>query len=792
MSCDCPDGRPDPRALAPKLDALPDRAIGDFGSFRNALLSAIEEQDALAAWRARDRDDLGVMLLEWWAYVCDVQAFYDRIHAQEGFVGTAVQRASLRKLVELLGYRPSPAVAAEAVLAIKAAGRKPTALSPGVGFRSAAFDEEAPQVFELDADAIVHPLLNQWALSAPRPTLAEAWIEDGEVQHVLVRPGSTRLEGGEVVIVGTERRLANRTRACRVDAVEDFEGIDTATYTKLTFSHAPELLESTKIANVRIWRATQSVGLWTLPTVGGHDAVEWEDGLRVWLTLDSVSRQIRAGQYLAISDEQEVRWYEVTAVEEVFQPVDQGGGYTANVPTTRVKVDEGLNNRSVQSDAATWTKDSASILTVHHRFVLTGAPTAEASPTLTDGDSIQLVPPVIAPSDGSVPRSVGLVDRDETGVLVDVDMDLAARTATLEPGQGWDGELQLPVSAYGNLVRVSRGQTVRGELLGVGDGSVALQAFKLKKSPLTYVLAPTADNDSGVQSTLVVYVDGVAWEERESFYGTGPDDRVYVVWVDDDEIAWVAFGDGDFGARLPTGARVTADYRFGAGAATPPSGSITKVATAVPGIASVLQPEAAYGGADREASDSLAENAPRSALLLGRAVSIADFQAAARAVPSVVTATAGWRWSGTQQRPVVLVDVIGDSGIEGSVRERLLGISEDDTPIEVRLADPDPIPISIDLRIDETFVTEEVRQAVAERLLGEDGALLPASIGIGTVVYRSQVYSWILEVPGVQAVTWLTWDGAEWTEWAKKADAGVWFDFAGGGLTVDGEEVVLG
>ena len=54
-----------------------------------------------------------------------------------------------------------------------------------------------------------------------------------------------------------------------------------------------------------------------------------------------------------------------------------------------------------------------------------------------------------------------------------------------------------------------------------------------------------------------------------------------------------------------------------------------------PGCRPVENPVAASGGADAEAAESLRTFAPRSALLLGRAVSIPDIEAVAAAVPGV-------------------------------------------------------------------------------------------------------------------------------------------------------------
>ncbi len=64
-----------------------------------------------------------------------------------------------------------------------------------------------------------------------------------------------------------------------------------------------------------------------------------------------------------------------------------------------------------------------------------------------------------------------------------------------------------------------------------------------------------------------VSVDGVPWTSVGSFSGAGPNDKVYVVRRDPNRggASYVEFGDGTKGAKPPTGARVTVDYRFGGG-----------------------------------------------------------------------------------------------------------------------------------------------------------------------------------------------------------------------------------
>ena len=87
--------------------------------------------------------------------------------------------------------------------------------------------------------------------------------------------------------------------------------------------------------------------------------------------------------------------------------------------------------------------------------------------------------------------------------------------------------MQLPVTVHENVLPVSVGETVRDEPLGDGDPSIAYQSFDLKKSPLIYLVA--AGSGRGYASTLEIRVGGVLWEERATFSGASPTDRLYTV-----------------------------------------------------------------------------------------------------------------------------------------------------------------------------------------------------------------------------------------------------------------------
>src|SRR5262245_36171972 len=184
---DCPCDTPPVLRLeiAAGLDALP-RQLRAFPEVRRALLAALPTKHALQDWRARNSRDLGLMLLEMWAYVSDVLGFYDERIANESYIRTAQRRPSLRRLVELIGYVPAPGIAGKITLAAIAEGRTNVTLPVGTGFRSDAFADQAPQVFEITEETVINPFKNEWTIGpvgdAPLPQATPTELARGPVQ----------------------------------------------------------------------------------------------------------------------------------------------------------------------------------------------------------------------------------------------------------------------------------------------------------------------------------------------------------------------------------------------------------------------------------------------------------------------------------------------------------------------------------------------------------------------------------------------------------------------------------
>src|SRR5882672_2181058 len=172
--CPC-ESRPQPAGpqIPAGLDALPRQLYG-FAEYRAAMLNAIRGKPPLLPWRAREGDDLGVMTIEFAAYVYDVLGFYDERITNNFYLATAERDEIVRKLVGIIGYQPRPAVAAEADLALTADVGPDAVLAAGSAFRSTGFGNEPPQVFEASADATVSFRRNGWTIAPVRRTITAA------------------------------------------------------------------------------------------------------------------------------------------------------------------------------------------------------------------------------------------------------------------------------------------------------------------------------------------------------------------------------------------------------------------------------------------------------------------------------------------------------------------------------------------------------------------------------------------------------------------------------------------
>jgi hypothetical protein len=306
---------------------------------------------------------------------------------------------------------------------------------------------------------------------------------------------------------------------------------------------------------------------------------------------------------------------------------------------------------------------------------------------------------------------------------------------------------------YGNVVKATHGET-RFEVLGSGDGAQALQSFVLKQPPLTFVPAPTA---AGALSTLVVRVNDVAWHETDSLAELGPKDHSFITLTDDNAVTTLSFGNGEHGARLPTGMlNVKAVYRNGIGkAGNVKAGQIKLLQTKPLGVKEVVNPLRASGGADKESRDLARENAPLSVMALDRLVSVQDYADFTRRFAGIAKAIALQVSDGRSQLVYLTIAGVDDIPIDTSsdlyqnLLTALRAAGDPDLPLRVELRELKALVMSANIKLAPDYEWESVVSAVRAQLLARFGFDQRA---LGQPALLCEVIAAMQQVRGVEYV----------------------------------------
>jgi len=771
-------------SAAPQSPLEPD--LGQtFANLRGTLMASLSSQvidgaTPLVGWRPNE--DLGSVVLESWAYVGDVLGFYSSAIKAESYLQRADQRRSQRRLAALLGYQPRPAVGSVAeIAAIVGAAQVPLQKT---AYRGALPPGSPAQIFETGSSMVASQQANEYAVAPVRANKAAMSTEG----VCLIDPATAApVRGRPVAFIWLDQIIkAHPSQIIDVAPVRQADGNE---YVAMRVADGPEFSANVERENVALISPSQrafvctsffdlplgpivaegsldSVALDIVNDVlsllpGGYagmvnqtiNVLALEDKTQSGLYLDGVYRSINAGDLVILQVGEALKVHRVTRVDEEAVALASGGDEPPQLPITRLVV-----NPEVKSSF--YNGDQYSRLVIHYNMHDIGRMTRVALTELQKSDVVGNTLPLEGIHDvpTSPPTRFILEDANGRGVLVEGTLAVTPNgAATLKITKGeWDGGLRVPVKAYGNVLDVTRGETVQDEVLGSGDPTQPYQTFKLAKSPLTYLSKP--NTPEGIASTLEIRVGGIRWHERPSFYGAGPNDAVYIVRHDDDQNTHVTFGDGVRGMRLPTGrGNVRANYRRGAGAAVPPAGGINQIAKNVPGLLRVHGPIVARGGSDAETSKDIRKRAPASALVLGRCVALADFAARVAGTAGVRNSKVEYAWDDASQTACVKVWYIPNSP-EGDLTPQIVAdlqaMSEPGTVIRAAAADPWLRFLFINLEIERDRLPADVEAAVRAALLDpEKGPLAIENTPIGAPLSRSLIVGVAKSVPGVLDVT---------------------------------------
>jgi len=735
---------------------------GDYVAFRHRLLQALPGETQLQAWRPGAEGDLAVQMMEWWAYLADILTFYNERLANEAFLSTAVLPESVNHLVQLLGYRPRPALGSSGTLAAILAknARLPLTLPAELQVQSKPGPGQPPQVFELSQpttvlapDVIVADVvpLNQSVLG---DTADFVWLA-GKVSGI--KTGDRFLMiNASALTAGTITASAWIT-VSKTAAATDPLG---APVTQVTFS-APvtSILETAAATDYVLLRASQSAPLWgyppTSPVITGTS-----------VDLASVARQITAGSVLLF----DVNANGVAPTPVVVQSYQEVVWWVDNTGHTQTGIASppsppapiAFPHAHIVFTAPESNIGSATPATVTARWGWT--PVGQLVPVLSATDYVYtsggnaLVPTQGAAAFPTIAASVLAEDAAGNGVIGTVKpaastpgaVILAPDTLTPLPDAG----LASPIEIFFNQLPVTRGKTVLSEAIGSGNPVVAGQDFTLQQSPVTYFLDPASISGDGFSSTVRVRVNGVLWKEVCSFFNQPPNARVFVLREDDQGQTHVTFGDGVNGSLLPTGANnIVATYRYGAGEAAPASETLTVVLTPQPGLKGLRNPLPPTGGAEADPPAKLRKLAPASVLTFDRAVSLDDYATLAATAPGVTRVSADLVFDAAAQRPMVTLWIAGDAGARNAVEKKLAGVAMPNQAFTLKLATAVVIGLSLYYVLDPTMDDATVRAGLTSALTDPDQGVFGVNVvGIGQAIYESQIEAACLGVPGVLAI----------------------------------------
>lgn len=303
-----------------------------------------------------------------------------------------------------------------------------------------------------------------------------------------------------------------------------------------------------------------------------------------------------------------------------------------------------------------------------------------------------------------------------------------------------------------NTVAVTQGITYSMTELGLSTGTAA-QVFQI----------PQANVEDGTVSVFVSSSSGsTQWTQVQFLVDFGPEDQVYTISVDQNQMTNITFGDNINGLIPGVGLVIFATYTIGAGSAGNQSaGSVGVFVQDIPGIivpfqsagSTLYQSTAMTGGSDPETNDQIRANAPQAYATQQRAVSLEDFEGLALNVPGVLMASAV-----ANHATSVTLYCLGPNyqALSTALQGNLLAYMSDRVLAGVTLSAGSPALISTDVGSSGSPITLQVLPnfnqgvVVANVTTALQATLSPPNTNFGMLLQVSSLYSAIMNVPGVE------------------------------------------
>jgi hypothetical protein len=261
------------------------------------------------------------------------------------------------------------------------------------------------------------------------------------------------------------------------------------------------------------------------------------------------------------------------------------------------------------------------------------------------------------------------------------------------------------------------------------------------------------------------------WTPRRDLLASDGNATDFVVETENDGTALLRFGDDTHGQRPNPGPddqhpnRFTATYRVGNGTSgNVGADTIAHIVSNVSGVFDVVNnPMPAAGGVDPEDIDAARRDAPEAFRNQERAVTAADYAAAAERRADVQRAAATFRWTGSWYTVFVTADRFGGAAVNAPFRAQLRRYLE-----RFRMAGYDldvdspryaALEVALHICVKSDYFRNDVLRAVQSELgsgVLPDGRLAvfhPDNFSFGQPVYLSRIVAAAQAVEGVEAVS---------------------------------------
>lgn len=351
--------------------------------------------------------------------------------------------------------------------------------------------------------------------------------------------------------------------------------------------------------------------------------------------------------------------------------------------------------------------------------------------------------------------------------------------------------------AHGNVILVDHGKTQTPEDFGpvptskteascecvdeAGDVEVTPGRFSpvLRKSPITFSARLPKDKPGAasllIQDPRQAYPNvsitsqpAYDWQNRYDLIASGPDDKHFVVEIDNFGKAHLRFGKGELGFQPPAGMTFSVTYRVGNG----PPGNVGAEAisrlvmrkTALSGgVIKVRNPLAARGGTESEPIAEAKLFAPHAfRKQLKRAIIAGDYQSLAAHNKKLQRASGVLVWTGSWYEADVAVDPLGSETVSDELLREIQTYLERYRRMghDLHLEPAEYVPLLLALEVcalphyQPGHVKAALLDAFSNRVLpgGKRGFFHPDNLTFGEGIYLSKIIATAQAVAGVECV----------------------------------------